>query len=118
MANNLQSFVKSKDFLVCIDSDGCAIDSMNIKHINCFGPCMVEEWDLHAWKNEILEKWNCVNLYSLTRGINRFKGLLTALKEINEKYYRALDCKRDHCQRLGRCLHDRPRQPVRPRVCK
>ena len=91
MANNLQSFVKSKDFLVCIDSDGCAIDSMNIKHINCFGPCMVDEWDLRAWKNEILESWNYVNLYSLTRGINRFKGLLTALKEINEKYIKIKD---------------------------
>ena len=31
---DLQTFKKSKDFLVCIDSDGCAIDSMNIKHQN------------------------------------------------------------------------------------
>ena len=49
MANNLLNFKKEKDFLVCVDSDGCAIDSMDIKHINCFGPCMVDEWDLSKW---------------------------------------------------------------------
>ena len=86
MEKDLQSFQKSKDFLVCIDSDGCAIDSMNVKHINCFGPCMVNEWNLHNWADEILERWNYVNLYSLTRGINRFKGLVKALKEIDEKH--------------------------------
>ena len=86
MANNLLAFKKEKDFLVCVDSDGCAIDSMDIKHINCFGPCMVDEWDLSKWQDEILYRWNEVNLYTLTRGINRFKGLITALKEVNEKY--------------------------------
>lgn len=83
---DLQKFKKSKEFLVCIDSDGCAIDSMNIKHINCFGPRMVDEWELHEWSSEILASWNRVNLFSLTRGINRFKGLLLALREINERY--------------------------------
>ena len=39
----LDDFRKSKDFCVCVDSDGCAMDTMNIKHIRCFGPCMVEE---------------------------------------------------------------------------
>lgn len=91
MSKDLQSFQKSKNFLVCIDSDGCAIDSMNVKHINCFGPCMVTEWNLHNWADEILERWNYVNLYSLTRGINRFKGLVKALKEIDEKYIKIED---------------------------
>ena len=91
MAKDLQSFQKSKDFLVCIDSDGCAIDSMNIKHFNCFGPRMVDEWNLHDWSDEILERWNYVNLFSLTRGINRFKGLIKALKEIDAKYVKIED---------------------------
>ena len=84
MATDLQTFKKNKDFLVCIDSDGCAIDSMNIKHINCFGPEMIGEWGLDEWRGEILDRWNEINLYSLTRGINRFKGLLMALCEIDE----------------------------------
>jgi phosphoglycolate phosphatase-like HAD superfamily hydrolase len=79
-------FLKSKDRIVCIDSDGCAVDTMNIKHIRCFGPCMVDEWDLGKWRNEILNRWNEINLFSMTRGINRFKGLALILAEGDEKY--------------------------------
>lgn len=86
MKNILDDYKKTKELLVCIDSDGCAIDTMDIKHIKCFGPCMVEEWQLKEWKEPILKSWNDVNLYTLTRGINRFKGLAVALEEINEKY--------------------------------
>lgn len=86
MGNALDNFNKKKNFLICIDSDGCAIDTMDIKHIKCFGPCMVKEWNLEEWESPILNRWNEVNLYTLTRGINRFKGLALALIEINEKY--------------------------------
>ena len=80
------SFKKKHDFLVCVDSDGCAMDTMNCKHFHCFGPCMVSQWGLDAWRNEILERWNQVNLFQMTRGINRFKGLALALTEIDQKY--------------------------------
>ena len=86
MSNILEKFIKNKDFLICIDSDGCAIDTMDIKHIKCFGPCMITEWNLEKWRKTILDSWNEVNLYTLTRGINRFKGLAVALTEINDKY--------------------------------
>ncbi len=82
----LSEFKKTKDFLVCVDSDGCAMDTMDIKHIRCFGPCMVEVWSLQKWEKEILKRWNEINLYTLTRGINRFKGLSMALSEINEQH--------------------------------
>ena len=80
------SFAKKHDYLVCVDSDGCVMDTMNCKHFHCFGPCMVAEWGLEEWKEEILERWNVINLFSMTRGINRFKGLAMALKEIDGKY--------------------------------
>jgi len=80
------SFERKHDYLVCVDSDGCVMDTMNCKHFHCFGPCMVTEWGLEEWKEEILERWNVINLFSMTRGINRFKGLAMALGEINEKY--------------------------------
>ena len=86
MMNSLEKFKKKKDFLICIDSDGCAMDTMDIKHIKCFGPCMINQWNLEKWKSPILKRWNEVNLYTLTRGINRFKGLALALEEINERY--------------------------------
>lgn len=85
------NYNKKKEYLVCVDSDGCAIDSMDIKHFRSFGPSMVDEWNLEEWKDEILKRWNEINLYTITRGINRFKGLLMALKEINEKYTEIMD---------------------------
>ena len=69
------TFEKKHDYLVCVDSDGCVMDTMNCKHFHCFGPCMVDEWELDAWREEILDRWNVINLFSMTRGINRFKGL-------------------------------------------
>ena len=81
-----EEFVKQHDFLICVDSDGCAVDTMDVKHFRCFGPCMIEEWGLQEWREPIQKRWNEINLYSLTRGINRFKGLATALSEIHEKY--------------------------------
>ena len=82
----LQEFEKQKDFLVCVDSDGCAMDTMDVKHFRCFGPCMVEEWGLERWAGPILKRWNEINLYTRTRGINRFKGLAMALTEIDKQY--------------------------------
>ena len=80
------SFEKKHDYLVCVDSDGCVMDTMNCKHFHCFGPCMVTEWGLEAWKDAILQRWNEINLFSMTRGINRFKGLAKALGEIHVQY--------------------------------
>ena len=42
-------FKKKHEHIVCIDSDGCAMDTMNIKHYRCFGPCMIKEWGLEKW---------------------------------------------------------------------
>lgn len=86
MATVLDTYTKKHNYLICVDSDGCAMDTMDVKHFRCFGPCMVEEWDLEQWEVPILERWNEINLYSMTRGINRFKGLSIALTEINDRY--------------------------------
>lgn len=80
------SYERKHDYLVCVDSDGCVMDTMNCKHFHCFGPCMVDEWELGQWKEAILERWNVINLFSMTRGINRFKGLAMALSEIDKQY--------------------------------
>lgn len=79
-------YKKNREFLVCIDSDGCAMDTMDCKHFHCFGPCMVDEWELGEWKDEILEYWNQVNLYTMTRGINRFLALGKVLMHVSETY--------------------------------
>ncbi|MBQ8360249.1 MAG: HAD hydrolase-like protein [Oscillospiraceae bacterium] len=86
MMSIFDTFERKHDYLICVDSDGCVMDTMNCKHFHCFGPCMVDEWGLDEWRQEILDRWNVINLFSMTRGINRFKGLAMALGEINEKY--------------------------------
>ncbi len=75
----LKNFSKTHDFLVCIDSDGCAFDSMDIKHKECFAPNFINHWDLQAVARQAREVWEFVNLYSISRGINRFQAVVTAL---------------------------------------
>lgn len=82
----MKILLRKKEYLICVDSDGCAMDTMDIKHIRCFGPCMVDEWELFEWKDAILTRGNDINLYTMTRGINRFKGLAKALREIDATY--------------------------------
>lgn len=69
-------------FLVCVDSDGCAMDTMDRKHKACFGPLFVKEWGLETWQDQLLERWNHINLYSMSRGINRFLALGRVLEEV------------------------------------
>ena len=63
---------KRKEFLVCIDSDGCVMDTMDLKHDKCLAPCMLMVWDLGKYKIELTARWREINLYSLDRGTNRF----------------------------------------------
>lgn len=79
------------NYLICVDSDGCAMDTMTIKHVKCFGPCLVDEWGLGAWRDEILKRWNDINLYTKKRGINRFQGLAQMLTEVNDQYTKIED---------------------------
>lgn len=86
MGHKTVGVMNMKEFLFCIDSDGCAIDSMDIKHFTAFGPCAIDVWSLGEWKDDLLSYWNEVNLYSKTRGINRFLGLEKLLCRVDEKY--------------------------------
>ena len=42
----LAALDKQHDCLVAIDSDGCAFDSMEIKHKECFIPNTIKYWVL------------------------------------------------------------------------
>ncbi len=81
-------FIPKHDRLVCIDSDGCAIDSMNIKHIRAFGPQVVAVFGLEQIEKGILTEWNRINLFSEKRGIHRFLGLREILGYAAEQGYR------------------------------
>ncbi|MEX2287920.1 MAG: HAD hydrolase-like protein [Planctomycetaceae bacterium] len=73
------SFQKKHDFLVGIDSDGCAFDTMEIKHKECFIPNTIKFFGLQAVSKYAREAAEFVNLYSKWRGINRFPALTMTL---------------------------------------
>jgi phosphoglycolate phosphatase-like HAD superfamily hydrolase len=77
----IAAFKPTKEFFIGIDSDGTAFDSMNIKHIKSMFPAAVEVWNIDEGKAEFEKSWFSFNLYSKSRGINRFLGLLHALEE-------------------------------------
>lgn len=80
----IEEFTPKHKFLICIDSDGCALDSMTIKHKKAFGRALIETWHLEDYKDKVMAEWERINLYSMTRGINRFLGLNMALNYINQ----------------------------------
>lgn len=84
MKVTIEDFKKTKRFLVCVDSDGCAMDTMEVKHRKCFAPKAIEIWELQDIEAKFFETWNMVNLYSKTRGINRFKGLAKTFELLAE----------------------------------
>jgi phosphoglycolate phosphatase-like HAD superfamily hydrolase len=67
------------DFLVGIDSDGCVFDSMELKHKECFVPCFVNHFGLQGVSKYAREAAEFVNLYSKSRGANRFPALVEQL---------------------------------------
>ena len=75
----LKSFKPQHEFFVGIDSDGCVFDSMEIKHKECFAPMFIKHFGLQAVSKYAREVWEFVNLYSRTRGANRFPALSNAL---------------------------------------
>ncbi|MFI3238475.1 MAG: HAD family hydrolase [Lachnospiraceae bacterium] len=84
MKQKLRSYSREKNFLVCIDSDGCAMNTMELKHRTCFAPCLITEWGLEAYEKQVEKLWMDVNVYAVTRGVNRFQGLYIVLKYIDE----------------------------------
>ncbi|MBQ5951699.1 MAG: HAD hydrolase-like protein [Lachnospiraceae bacterium] len=80
-----QEYVPHHEYLVCIDSDGCAFDTMEIKQKECFIPAGIEHFDLQPVSSLARETWEFVNLYSKTRGTNRFNALLRVLDLLRER---------------------------------
>lgn len=72
-------------FLVGIDSDGCAFDTMELKHKECFIPNTIQFYNLQAVSKYAREAAEFVNLYSKSRGINRFPALIETLEWLRDR---------------------------------
>ena len=81
----LAGFRPSHEFFVGIDSDGCAFDSMELKHKECFCPNYINYFQLQAVSKYAREAWDFVNLYSRTRGCNRFLALKASLDLLRQR---------------------------------
>jgi len=75
----------TKPFLVCIDSDGCAFDTMEVKHKECFCPAYINYFGLQAVSKYARDAWDFSNLYSSYRGIHRLLSLLKSLEVLAER---------------------------------
>lgn len=73
-------FQAEKEFLVGIDSDGCVFDTMEVKHKECFIPAFINYYELQGVSKYAREAAEFVNLYSKSRGINRFPALVEQLE--------------------------------------
>ena len=72
----LRDFKPEHEFFIGIDSDGCAFDTMEIKHKECFAPNTIKHWGLQPVSKYAREAAEFVNLYSKWRGINRWPALI------------------------------------------
>ena len=78
-------FQKKSEFLIGIDSDGCAFDSMEIKHKECFIPNFINYFGLQPISKYAREAAEFTNLYSKWRGANRFISYTLALDLLEER---------------------------------
>jgi len=73
------------DYLVGIDSDGCAFDTMELKHKECFIPNTIKFYNLQPVSKYAREAAEFVNLYSKSRGVNRFPALVETLEWLQKR---------------------------------
>jgi phosphoglycolate phosphatase-like HAD superfamily hydrolase len=81
----MYEIVPKHPFLVGIDSDGCTFDTMELKHKECFIPNIINYYGLQAVSKYARECAEFVNLYSKSRGINRFPALIEALEWLQKR---------------------------------
>jgi len=90
MADDPQQLLKDikqeKEFFIGIDSDGCVFDTMEIKQKECFCPNFIKYWNLQIISRYARETWEFVNLYSKTRGYNRFLALIEAITLLQDRF--------------------------------
>ena len=78
-------FTPQHDYLVCIDSDGCVFDTMEIKHKECFCPAYIEYFGLQAVSKYARDAWEFANLYSAWRGVHRLPVMLKSLDLLEKR---------------------------------
>jgi phosphoglycolate phosphatase-like HAD superfamily hydrolase len=77
--------MQTTQFLIGVNSDGTAFDSMNRKHLRAFIKAALAEWPMRGEvAAQFKEIERHVNLFSPLRGINRFPGLLEVFERLKK----------------------------------
>ncbi len=74
-----------KKFFIGIDSDGCVFDTMEIKQKECFCPNFIKYFNFQVVSKYARETWEFVNLYSQSRGCNRFLAVVQAIELLSAR---------------------------------
>lgn len=85
MANTLTDFTKRREFLVCMDSDGCVMDTVRIKHTTVMCPELIRVFALEDHADFISAAWEEINLRTLTRGISRFESVVLIFDRLKNR---------------------------------
>lgn len=72
-------------FLIGVDSDGCVFDTMELKHKECFIPNIIRYYGFQSISKYARQAAEFVNLYSKSRGINRFPALVETVEWLNRR---------------------------------
>ena len=56
MANVLADFTKRREFLACIDSDGCVMDTVRVKHMDVLCPELIRTFALEAYADLVTDQ--------------------------------------------------------------
>jgi phosphoglycolate phosphatase-like HAD superfamily hydrolase len=83
--DQLRNMPRRHDFFIGFDSDGCVFDTMEVKHKECFCPAYIKHMGLQPVSKAAREVWDFVNLYSKSRGCNRFLGLQRSLNLLQSR---------------------------------
>lgn len=78
----MRNLPKNHNYFIGFDSDGCVFDTMEIKQKECFCPNFIKHFNLQAASKYAREVWLFVNLYSKTRGCNRFLAVQRSIQLI------------------------------------
>ncbi len=81
----LKNMPKKFDFFIGLDSDGCVFDTMEVKQKECFCPAIIKHMGVQSVSKIGRETWEFVNLYSKTRGCNRFLAVQRFLQLMKER---------------------------------
>jgi len=81
----LRDLKPNHPFFIGIDSDGCVFDTMEPKQKEFFCPNVLRYYGLLPISKIARETWEFVNLYSQTRGINRFLALIECFELLKKR---------------------------------